>query len=337
MIASLTSEGVDLTIDQFIEKVENPVKDTTLFSYFQDTINSDKEKNNLGSARVFSMTLNSIKKFNKDIDVKFTDVNLSFLKKYEAWLKKNGLKDTTISIYFRTLRMLINRAIGEGYMKQADYPFGKKNENTKFNISKFNDKTEKRAITEAELKAIEEAKLESHLELAREYFLCSYYMAGINFNDLCKLRWNDLKDNRVSYTRTKTGVKMTTMLLPFPKSVIAKYKLKRGIDKRNYIFPVLEREIHKTPQQIENRIHKILGQVNKNLKEIAKQVGIKDKLTTYVARHSFITHMANSGKVTPFDLMNMVGHKDLKTTMIYYKGVDQKKQDELMQKVFNSA
>jgi integrase len=33
----------------------------------------------------------------------------------------------------------------------------------------------------------------------------------------------------------------------------------------------------------------------------------------------------------------MVGHKDLKTTMIYYKGVDQKKQDELMQKVFNSA
>lgn len=335
-ISSIASQGIAVTIDQLIKRVENPVKETTLFIYFSECISKYRNENNLGMARVLTMTLKSIKNFNSDIDMRISQIDLIYLNGYEEWLKKKGLKDTTISIYFRTLRMMLNKAIGEGYMKQSDYPFGKKNENSKFNISKFKVTTRKRAIQESEIKLIEEAELSDELEMAREYFLCSYYMAGINFNDMCKLTWKNLKDNRIKYIRTKTGTQITTMLLPYPKAVINKYRLKTGIDDKNYIFPVLNRHIHKTPQQIANRIHKVLGQLNKALKDIAKQVGIKDNLTTYVARHSFITHMANSGKVTPFELKNIVGHVDLKTTMVYYKEADQKKQDELMQKVFIS-
>lgn len=60
-------------------------------------------------------------------------------------------------------------------------------------------------------------------------------------------------------------------------------------DDSQYLLPILNRYTHITSQQQLNRIHKVLGHVNANLKVMARMLGLDMSLTTYVARHSFTT------------------------------------------------
>jgi site-specific recombinase XerD len=56
--------------------------------------------------------------------------------------------------------------------------------------------------------------------------------------------------------------------------------------------------------------------VNRNLKNTGLQAGIKDKLTTYVARHTFATVMKRNGVPTAI-ISEAPGHEIEKTTQIY--------------------
>lgn len=339
-ILSLAKEGRTVTVDQLVNLVENPVRKSTVFSYIADELNRFKIAQNLGMVKLYKMTLASLKGFD-NTDMYFHDIDVHYLKRYVDHLRGKNLKDTSISVYVRTLRMIYNNAIGEGFAKEIDYPFGRKNDKTVYTVSTLKDATPKRAITEAQMNSIIELKdLTEQQEQAREIFLFSYFAAGINFNDILKLKWeqnikNESGDLYLCYARTKTSKEMKTLLVGYAKNLILKLKLKTGIDPDNYVFDILNIHIHKTPQQIENRIHKVLGQTNKHLKEIAVKAEIRENLSTYTARHSMITHFANSGSVSPYELQNIVGHSDLKTTMIYYKKPDQQKQNEIMRKFAN--
>lgn len=52
------------------------------------------------------------------------------------------------------------------------------------------------------------------------------------------------------------------------------------------------------------------------LKEIADLCGIKENLSTHVARHSF-TCIALANKVSMESIAKMLGHSNIKTTKIY--------------------
>lgn len=340
----LLKEGRNTTIDQLIDKVENRVKIITVYEYFNNLIKNFTAANKLGQARIHEMTLRSLKDFAPK-EIRFHDIDLHWLKRYENYLKRKsikdaqgvvlrkGLKDTTISIYFRTLRAVYNSAIGEGFAKQIEYPFGKKQDNKTFTVSSIDVTTPKRAITREQLEAFEAVEgLTPEQEKAREIALFSYYVAGINFNDICKLRWANFDGIHINYTRAKTHTKMKTYLLPYAKNVIQNLRKQTGIDPENYIFPILNYHIHESLIQIENRIHKVLGQTNKGIKEVAKLAGIKENLSTYSFRHSFITHTAQNRNLSPYELRDLVGHKDLKTTMIYVTAANSEQLDDCMQR-----
>jgi|GEM_PF-4603491 len=57
-------------------------------------------------------------------------------------------------------------------------------------------------------------------------------------------------------------------------------------DDDDYIFPILDHTVHKTPQQQFNRIHKALVKVNDALHEIGEEIGLPFPLTTYLSRHN---------------------------------------------------
>ena len=101
-------------------------------------------------------------------------------------------------------------------------------------------------------------------------------------------------------------------------------------ESKGYLFPILDVKIHKTPLQKQNRIHKILGKVNTNLKLIATQLGVEGNLTTYVARHSFASVLKKSG-VNIALISEALGHSDIATTQIYLDSFDNEQIDEAMQ------
>ena len=81
--------------------------------------------------------------------------------------------------------------------------------------------------------------------------------------------------------------------------------------------------------RIYNRVHKVIGHVNSNLKRIAEMAGLKVNLTTYVARHTFATVLKRSG-VNIAIISESLGHSDLETTQIYLDSFDNSQIDEAM-------
>ena len=116
--------------------------------------------------------------------------------------------------------------------------------------------------------------------------------------------------------------------MPQALQIIQKYSTPEH-DEQDYIFPILDRKIHKTAQQQHNRIHKVLAKVNSRLKELGQMAGIQTPLTTYVARHTYATVLKRSG-VNIAIISESLGHSDLSTTQIYLDSFENDQIDEAM-------
>jgi integrase len=73
------------------------------------------------------------------------------------------------------------------------------------------------------------------------------------------------------------------------------------------------------------------------LKLVGEQCGFGDKLTSHVSRHSFTSiTMELIDNVSPFDLMNSLGHKNVSTTQTYMKSFGDKSVENINRKVQKS-
>ena len=157
--------------------------------------------------------------------------------------------------------------------------------------------------------------------MAKSVFLFSFYCGGINFVDLAQLRWRNIStdsegNQRLTYVRQKTGGKFSVRLLAPAAQLIDQYRPDTHNGPDSYVFPILNTKQHPTQKQVDNRLHKVLGQVNKDLKLIGERAGIDTPLTTYVARHSFATVLRQAGQATAV-ISQAMGHKTEAVTAIY--------------------
>ena len=82
-------------------------------------------------------------------------------------------------------------------------------------------------------------------------------------------------------------------------------------------FPILDKEVHTNEAKVKNRVKKVTRQINSKIKELANAAGIdSERMTTYVARHSFATTLKRNG-VDIGKISEMLGHDSSKTTAIY--------------------
>jgi integrase len=325
---------------------------TTLLAYIDTIAEGMVKAGQTGNSIVYRDLRNQLAKFITDEynaqDVPFDKITVSFCNEWEETLRATRATDNTLSNRFRTLRAVLNRAIANGYAKADNYPFARNvAEKHKFSVGKFDTSTQKRAIDRDEVRKVESylptgiytpeqfsgirnakaiasqknaAEVE-RLTLAKNVFLFSFYVGGINFVDLAKLRWFNLTtdadgNTRLIYIRQKTGGKFALKLLSTVAAIVEQYKTETFRDQNSYVFPVLNAQQHKTEIQINNRLHKMLGQVNKDLKTLGERAGITTPLTTYVARHSFATALRKAGTATAV-ISQAMGHKSEAVTAIY--------------------
>ncbi|MFD2937875.1 site-specific integrase [Spirosoma flavum] len=306
-----------------------------LLAYFDELTSQLDQTGKVGNRKVYRDVYNNLSRFvGEGNDVPFEAVTVKFCNEWENKMRSEGLTEITLSVKFRTLRAVLNKAIANGYSKPTSYPFARNTaETNKFQIGKFNLTTTKRAISKADIRKIEsyqpQADTEKYatlrnaqerIQLAKDLFLFSYYCGGINFVDIATLRWKNISIDldekpRLVYVRQKTGGKFSVRLMPVALDILEQYK-PNEIYPNSYVFPILNTALHKTPSQIHNRCSKIMGQVNADLKTIGANVGIETPLTTYVARHSFATALKRSGVSTAV-ISEAMGHSDERTTNIY--------------------
>ena len=322
-ILELQSEDKDFTAFTLIApKIKNKAK--TVKDFYDELIEEFSLANKIGNAKVYKDSLWSLKTFtNNKLDIPFSHIDIDFLKGYEKWMRQKGYMETSMSLLFRTLRSTYNKAIAAKHVKRTSYPFDE------FKVSKFNTKTEKRAVSKDIIKEIMNLDLSNkseYMNFSRDIFIFSYMCCGINLTDIANLKQNNIVNNRIVFSRQKTGKKISIPLSDSAKQIIQKYSDKCST---NYIFPFLDDNIHKTEAQKYRRRKKVLRNVNSCLKMIAKMIGIEN-LTSYVARHSYATVLKNSG-VNIALISETLGHSDLKTTQIYLDSFENSQIDEALE------
>lgn len=324
-IIELNANGKEYTSSTLSDAVEGEIsKLTTIWTYFDEQIEAMKIANQERNASVYKDTKNNLIKFHGKKDLLFSDIDVRWLNKYENWLRGQGLKDTSMSFYFRTFRALFNKAISEKIIKKDVYPFDD------YKLSKFKMQTQKRAISKDDMKRIIELPLptDSRLRFAQQIFSFIYFAQGINIKDVSLLQWKNITNDRIYYIRSKTKQLINVGLSESLKNILDEFQPLTGDEKENYIFPILDKNIHVTQTQIANRIHKKMGQINQDLKEIAQMLKIDVPLSTYVARHTYATVLKKGGADTS-KIKQALGHTDIKTTEIYLRDFDDEDIDKM--------
>ena len=319
------SEQKEYTTTTLLNDENKKFELKTVSQFYQELIEQCKSNDKCGNRLIYKSSYNSLKVFTKNqLDIPFSAIDVSWLNKYEKWLRSKGNKETTMSLMFRTLRSAYNKAIKAKCARKSDYPFDE------YKINKFDTKTQKRAIAKTEVlkftKEVDNIGKRQYVQLSKDIFIFSYLCGGINFTDIANLTKANITNGRLHYIRQKTGKLIKLGISEEAMQIIKKYES----ESKGYLFPILNANIHKTPLQKQNRIHKMLGKINKNLKLIATQLNVDANMTTYVARHSFASVLKKSG-VSIALISEALGHSDLSTTQVYLDSFDNEQIDAAMQ------
>ena len=321
----LNAEQKEYTTTTLLHDEHRKFELKTVKQFYQELIEQYKANEKCGNRLIYKSSYNSINVFtNGNLEIPFSAIDVAWLNKYEKWLRSKGNKETTMSLMFRTLRSAYNKAIENKCARKSDYPFND------YKISKFDVSTEKRAIAKADVLKfstdVHSIGKQQYVQLSKDIFIFSYLCGGINFTDIANLtKDNIIEGKRLHYIRQKTGKLIKLGLSEEALKIIKRY----AVESKGYLFPILNAQLHKTPFQKQNRIHKMLGKVNKNLKLLAAQLGVEANLTTYVARHSFASVLKKSG-VNIALISEALGHSDLTTTQIYLDSFDNEQIDNAM-------
>lgn len=171
------------------------------------------------------------------------------------------------------------------------------------NLSLKKQKIDKIYLSVLELEKIENKVFEiDRLEKVKDLFVFACY-SGLAFCDLTKLTKENIKAvggrECLVIDRQKTKNECFLPLLSKAKIILEKY---------NYVLPVITNQNY-----------------NAYLKEIQTICNISKKLTTHVARKTFINIMINVHNVPIESVALMVGHSSTKTTFEYYANIEHNK------------
>jgi integrase/recombinase XerD len=330
----------DMTVFSFsaFEKKFNqkPKKDTDTISLFETYIEQLKKESRIGTAESYNCALTSIKSFigtKRRKKLNFADVTPELLDEYEQWMLDKGNSKTTIGIYTRSLRTIINNAIANGYLDKDAYPFGKR----KYQIP--SGKNTKRALKMVDIARIVNYQTTSRFQdRARDLWVFSYLCNGANMKDIAKLKYKNIIGGKIHFIRSKTErstkqdlKSISAFLLPETLEIIRKWGNKDS-DPENYIFWILDKD--DGPEKVYIKVKQTFRRINKHMKKIGTDLGIETKLTTYSARHSFATALKRSGAPTEF-ISESLGHKDLKTTENYLDSFEDDMKESYQKQLLN--
>jgi integrase len=248
------------------------------------------------------------------------DVNLSFINQFVKERNDEGISQSTIESNLRNLRRIVNYFISEEPIIPSyyQYPFGKRG------YSIQNLFPSKLVLTNDEIKSVINLKDfdSTKEEYARDIWLFLYRCNGINFADLLRMKWSDIRGGCLEFYRKKTETTRKTnrkkILVPLTndlKSIIEKV----GVKDSPFILGKLNDGY--TEKMFDNKNHKLKGQINAQLEIITQKLNLSVPLRTKTARDSYATTLKRAG-VSIDRIGEMMGHSNSIVTEHYLASLD---------------
>lgn len=282
-------------IRRYIENrnlIEEPTTPTSSPLLFETLVNeyADKCKSKASKDQYLFM-LKKVRSFADIGNLLITDITVAWLKDFEAYCEKTGMNINGRAYYLRPIRVLFNDAIDRELIGADVYPF------RRFKIKKGD--TEHRNLPMDDLiKLIEhDCGSADMLAMYRDLFLLSFYLCGINLNDLLFLKHTDVRGGYIHTNRNKTNVPMLLKIEPEAMDIINRY---RGA---KLLLRCMETY---------NNYDDFRRRMNKRIKTILPYV------TVYWARHTWATVAAELD--VPDAVIDMaLGHKLSGMSAVYIK------------------
>lgn len=354
--------GVNFNFDTFKDlfdnyDIEKVVIKQDVISFLENKCITLKEKGQISHGIVFGLVGKSLSRFvqylkeeypnkltgykkNKPYTLEFSHITSDFLNDWQDWLliegkasqKENGTPTgatiTTVGIYSRTLRVAFNEAITQNLIDKSLYPFGRDG----FTIPK--GRNIKKALSNAQLESIKNYQPEpfSTEQRSHDLWLFSYFGNGMNFEDMLRLTWGNIRETGIYFERNKTKGKSNedatihVRINDTMRGVLERQATKRRKD-TDLVFPFLN--LKDTPERQKATIHQVIKVNNVWMNRIGEKLGIEEKLNTYEARHSFATKLMRSN--APLMMISQkLGHAQISTTENYLGSFEKETEDTFL-------
>lgn len=227
----------------------------------------------------------------RDNKVTLAQIDRDYCIAFVNYIKKRHAQNTAWHLYTK-FNSILNAAVKDGIISHNPCVIPN-------NIRPKAKAGEREYLTENELKSLFETTCLN--EEVKRAFLFSC-LTGLRFIDIETLKWSDIKEGEIVKEQTKTG---NIVIVPLSETATALLPLKDD----KYVFHLPSRECCRW-----------------NLKKWVAKAGIKKHITFHCARHTFATLLMTNGSDL-FTTSRLLGHKDVKTTQIYAKLVDEKRRE----------
>ncbi len=180
------------SIKEFVKRKGCQEIEETTFSAEMDryisTCRAEKTRKGYEYAR------DMLNQYMKKTVIYFDELTYPTLVSFDRWLEQNGLSINSRGVIFRYIRSVFNAAIKADKLSPNEYPF------RKFTIKKAYK--EKEFLTLEEMRTILNLDLQGTRRVARDFFMLSFYLCGINQIDLFNLPKAD-KNGYLVFVRQK--------------------------------------------------------------------------------------------------------------------------------------
>ena len=286
----------------------------------------------LKTRQLYRTAINSIEDFKPGLT--FWDITTSLLVHYERAMCKNDYSDSTISIYLRHLRAMINYFINKEKLipNTYNYPFGK----YFYTIGTY--ETDKPVMSNDEIKSVVDFKnFETpEQEYARDIWLFLYRCHGINYADLLRMKWINSKDGCLTFKRMKTETTRKRHVKRI--KVVISPEIQELMDKLGdkdspYILGLLNKD-YVTEEDFNYKKDWEQAKLNSNLKYISEKLKLSVPLKLKTARDCFANTLKRAG--VQLDVIGeMMGHgNNYISTSHYLADSDVNKLRELGKNLF---
>lgn len=283
----------ELTMDMVKTILDNkPAATLKLIDQAQDYI--DKTIDNKGTLRRWGFCLDLLKTFSPTASI--YNIDKKWLISFEDFLKLKYTNPNSRLAPLKFVRAVVNFSIERGI--EMEYPFGVGKYKLPGEIKKLRN-----YLTQPEMKAIEKLVAESkdkNIHNAGAWFMVQCY-SGLRYSDI--EGWNEhmVRDNRIYFADVKTN---TAHFIPIYK------ELGVAIENVKDLKPMAYEQYKRT------------------LYIIGTALGLNFKLTSHIGRHTFaVQYLERGGNV--FVLQSLMGHSDIKTTMVYAKVTSKGIEDDM--------
>jgi len=226
----------------------------------------------------------------------FQNITPRYCEGFKEYLSRN-VSDSSARQYFALFKAAINRAVKQNIIRQ----------NPARNTTAPRPKEKVREfLTIEEVSTL--AGTDCHNPELKKAFLFSCF-TGLRLSDIEGLKWGDIQGDEISIVQQKT---QQTNIIPLSESA------KRILSKGN-IHPLPSQKVFSLPSR---------PTIMYNIRKWFTAAKITKPAKFHISRHTFATLSITQG-IDIYTVSKLLGHRELATTQVYAKVIDQKKRDAI--------